>query len=365
MKILTLCRLATLKVYDHLCPMLMNEQLGQMVLVRYAELPQAPAKLRQVAFADESAGGSDGLPLLRRLKNQWDLLRLAWETAKREKPDLIYGIFFTTNGLLAWLIAKLLRRKVMVSFIGTDFNKHLLEYPIRHLLWPFVRSCDVLTVFDEPARQILLARGLRPEQVFVIPHGIEMSRFQPSTVPKDIDAVFCGMFVALKEISRLIAAWRGVVDQRPGAKLALVGDGPLRAELEAQVAALGLGENVVFTGWVQDVSPYLHRAKIFCNFSNQEGVPHAMLEAMALGLVPVVTAVGGVPSIITQGQNGLLIPNPAPADLAAQTLLALLNDEARYERMSRACVAVRDSQSYEAVSRAWTPAFDYLANLTG
>lgn len=360
MKILTLCRLATLKVNDHLLPMLMNDGVDEMLLVRYAPVPNPPPKLKQASFADESAGGSDGLPLWKRLKNQADLFWLAFQQARRFQPDVIYGIFFTTNGMMAWWIAKLLGKKVMISFIGTDFNKHLIEYPIGRILIWFVRRSDLLTVFDEPARQKLIALGLPPERVFSVPHGIQMERFPIATQPKVFDAIFTGMFVGLKELHRLVAAWRLVVDEMPHAKLALVGDGVLRADLEAQVASLNLDDHVLFTGWVESVSPYLQGARIFCNVSNQEGVPHAMLEAMAMGLVPVVTAVGGVPSVIREGENGFMVENPAdPAQMAAK-ILRLLKDDNTYQQMRQNALAIRAEHTYEAVSGAWTPIFEAL-----
>jgi len=362
MKILTLVRLAPIKIYDHLLPMVLNPQLEHLTIARYASVPLEHPKITQLAYGDASDGGSDGLPPLRRAWHQMRLFGLAWRAARRHQPNVIYGIFFTTNGVMAWALGRLLGKKVLVSLIGTDLNKHILEYPIGKLLLPILRRVDCLTVFDEAARQKLIGRGVAAGKIFVLPHAIQMHNFVYNPqAPKDIDAIFTGMFVPLKEVQRLVAAWRLVVDARPGARLALVGDGLLRAELEAQARALGLGDNIHFTGWVQDVGAYLQRSRIFVNLSNQEGVPHAMIEAMACGLVPLVTAVGGVPSVIQDGENGFLVANPADPAQVAQRLLTLLDDPARYAQMQAAALAVRQTHTYQAIADAWTPILAFLA----
>jgi glycosyltransferase involved in cell wall biosynthesis len=362
MHILTLCRLTTLKVYDHLLPLLMNEGVEQMTLARYASLPRPLPKLTQLAFADDSAGGSDGLPILRRLKNQWDLFWLALQTARREQPQVIYGIFFTTNGVMAWIIGRLLGKKVMITCIGTDLNKHIFEYRLGFPLRWIARHSDVVTVFDEASRQRLIGLGVAAECVYTIPHGIAMERFPIAEQTKTIEAVYTGMLVDLKELQRLIAAWRLVVDRLPQAQLVLVGDGVLRADLEAQTRSLGLQGNITFTGWVDTVADYLAQAKIFCNVANQEGVPHSMLEAMAVGLVPVMTSVGGVPSVIQDGVNGFLVANPAEPAQVAQQILCLLQDDSLYQTMRQAALAVRHTYTYAQVSQTWTPV---LAALQG
>jgi len=350
MRFLTLLRLAPIKVYDHLEPMLMHPALHAMTLVRYAALDYPHPKLSQAPYG---RAGRDSL---------WRRAWGTWQAARRDPPDVIYAIFFSVNGLIALAVARFLGKKCLVSLIGTDLNKHILEYLSGPFLLWALKRVDALTVFDQPAKEKLIARGVRPERIFVMPHAIRLERFpyQPDA-PRDIDALFVGMFVPLKEIARLVQAWRGVVDVHPSAKLALVGDGVLRPELEALVDSLNLRPNVLFTGWVDDVPSYLGRARIFVNLSNQEGVPHAMLEAMACGLVPVVTAVGGVPSVIRDGENGLLLPNfPPPASVTA-ALCRLLAEPALYERLRESALAVRHSHGYAEVSAAWTPVFAFLA----
>jgi glycosyltransferase involved in cell wall biosynthesis len=286
---------------------------------------------------------------------------LAFRIARRKEIDAIYGLYLIPYGLLAWMLALITRKKCVISLIGTDLNKDVLEYAYGPLLRWMLRRVDVVTVFDEAARQKLLAHGFKSERVFALPHGVDVTRFirQPDA-RQDIDAIFVGYLWPLKEVGRLLQAWQIVLKNRPSAKLVLLGDGPQRAELEAQATSLGIAENITFTGVVDNVQEWLSRAKIFVNLSNQEGVPMAMIEAMLCGLVPVVTSVGGVPSVVRDGENGFLVDSPADPATVASHIKSLLNDPALIARLHDEARAVRDDHSYEAVTTAWTPILHQL-----
>jgi glycosyltransferase involved in cell wall biosynthesis len=207
----------------------------------------------------------------------------------------------------------------------------------------------------------LLALNFDPAKVLVLPHGIEVERFERiPDLPQDIDVVFVGHLWALKEVGRLLKAWQLVIRRHPQARLAIVGDGPQRVELETLARELGIWEQVTFTGAADNVPEWLSRAKIFVNLANQEGVPMAMIEAMTAGLVPVVTAVGGVPSVVKHGENGFLIPNPADPAEVAECILRLLTGENLYQSLRQNALKIRRNHSYPAVSEWWQPILETL-----
>jgi glycosyltransferase involved in cell wall biosynthesis len=140
----------------------------------------------------------------------------------------------------------------------------------------------------------------------------------------------------------------------------LVGEGSARPHLEKLADELGITAQVTFAGWSDDPVSWLSRAKIYVNVSGQEGVPLAMLEAMACGVVPVVTAVGGVPSVIQDGINGCLLESPADPSLIAKQILHLLHTPEILEKMRGEALKVRDLYGYEAVSGAWQAVFQKL-----
>jgi len=103
----------------------------------------------------------------------------------------------------------------------------------------------------------------------------------------------------------------------------IVGDGALRAELEAEAQRLGIEERVVFAGAVEDVRPWLAAFDLFVLPSRSEGLPGALMEAMALGCPVIVSAVGGVPEVV--GDAGVLV-EPGEVDGFATQIGRLLAD---------------------------------------
>lgn len=365
MHLLVLARLTAPKLRDHLLPLLRHERLTRLTIVRENPVPveddPSGRKARQVLYRLTADGQEPRSNSLQTLRGLLKMLRLAWQTARTEQVDAVYGIYLIPYGLLAWLLAKLTGKISIISLIGTDLNKDVLEYAYAPLLRWVLRRTDIVTVFDEAARQKLLALNFDPRRVFVLPHGIETERFRRiEGLPQDIDVIFVGYLWALKEVGRLLKAWRLVVDQRPQARLAIVGDGPERDRLAAQARDLNITASVIFAGVVDNVPEWLSRAKIFANLANQEGVPMAMIEAMIAGVVPVVTDVGGVPSVVKDGENGFLVANPADPARVAERILRLLDDPALYTKLQAQALAIREHHTYAAVTAAWTPIFAAL-----
>ncbi|MCP5150458.1 MAG: glycosyltransferase family 4 protein [Ectothiorhodospiraceae bacterium] len=141
---------------------------------------------------------------------------------------------------------------------------------------------------------------------------------------------------AQKGLDHMLRAAAIVCRQRPEVQFVIVGDGPLRAELEALRASLGLDESaVLFAGWRDDIVRALSAMDVFALSSLWEQAPLAVVEAMAMRLPVVATAVDGTPELVADGETGLLVP-PADHDELARALLALVDDRERARRMGAA-----------------------------
>jgi glycosyltransferase involved in cell wall biosynthesis len=126
----------------------------------------------------------------------------------------------------------------------------------------------------------------------------------------------------------LLAAAARVVRAAPSARFLVVGDGAREAELRAAAARHGVAANVVFLGRRADVPALLRRADVVCHPARAEGLPNAVLEAMAAARPIVATAAGGTPELVEDGRHGLLVPTCDPAALAGG-VVALIRDPAR------------------------------------
>ncbi len=201
----------------------------------------------------------------------------------------------------------------------------------------FRKQVDAFIVISQEIDAELAAAGVPPERRVFLPNGVDTGHFAPAdkqalrselSLPDAPTVVFTGRLAAEKRVDQLIALWPAVRAAHAGAVLLIVGAGQ---ELALKRAA---GEGVQFMGQVDDVAPYLKAADLFVLPSSTEGLSNALLEAMAIGLPAVATAVGGTTDLITHGENGLLVPPDSPPALQ-EALLALLADEARRADMGR------------------------------
>lgn len=141
---------------------------------------------------------------------------------------------------------------------------------------------------------------------------------QAEGLPLDAFVYVCvARLMAQKNHALLLEGFADVARQRQDAWLVLVGDGTLRGDLEARARQLGVVERVRFLGVRNDVVAALGAADAFALASDFEGNPLSVMEALAAGLPVVATAVGGVPELVADGVNGLLVPPSAPGPLGA------------------------------------------------
>jgi glycosyltransferase involved in cell wall biosynthesis len=126
-----------------------------------------------------------------------------------------------------------------------------------------------------------------------------------------------------------------VAAARPDAVLLLVGDGPLRPEIEALVAALSLQHQVHLPGWIEDLAPLYATIDICALSSLNEGTPVALIEAMAAAKPVVATRVGGVADVVEHELSGLLV-QPGSPDALADAMIRLAADPGERSRMGEA-----------------------------
>jgi len=210
------------------------------------------------------------------------------------------------------------------------------------------RFTDKLIVVSPRNIEKGLADGIAtPEKYVTIRSGIELDRFRKPGRPREAVRAELGIppeAVVVGTVTRLspqkgpldfAAAAAQVAAQRPDVHFVVVGDGPLRADVEAEIAALGLTERIHLTGLRRDVPDLMHSFDVFALSSLWEGLPRVLPQAMAAGLPVVATAVDGNAEAVTDGVNGFLTP-PGDARAMASALLHLLDDPSLAAQMGQA-----------------------------
>jgi len=160
-----------------------------------------------------------------------------------------------------------------------------------------------------------------------------------------------GNFTAKKDQATLLRAFASLPDAPADTRLVLVGLGPLEDTLRGLATELGIADRVVWPGSRDDVFALLPAFDTFVLSSQFEGLPIALLEAMATGVAPVATSVGGIPEVITDGRDGLLVPAGDPGALAAALGKVLDDDELRADLGRQAAVRAGEFDLVHAVRR--------------
>lgn len=187
-----------------------------------------------------------------------------------------------------------------------------------------------VTILSTYMKSYLAAYDFLLPDTLLIPNGVDSQCFTPAcadnpSAERAYRVVCVSRLAFQKGIDVLLHAWSLVQEQCPQAHLLIVGTGPLQSQLERLMQELGLAKSVEFTGLQQNTLAQFHRAEISVLSSRWEGMPNALLEAMACGLACVATRVSGSEDIITPEVNGLLV-EPEDHRSIAQALLTLLQN---------------------------------------
>lgn len=194
---------------------------------------------------------------------------------------------------------------------------------------------EFIAVSTVAKNQAQLQLGIDSARCHVIKNGIDTNRFYPRSssgiLPPRIIHVARFYPEKCHEIS--IKAFELVLEREPGAELWLVGDGPHLNKVKQFARDLNVDHRIKFFGLRKDIQELLTQCRIFWLTSQREGLPISLLEAMATGLPPVVTAVGDIINVIADGQNGYLVP-VGDFQIIAERTIELFKNKSAYDRIS-------------------------------
>jgi glycosyltransferase involved in cell wall biosynthesis len=268
------------------------------------------------------------------------VLRLA-QFIRAGRYDLVHThlIHADVYGILA---ARLAGVRSVVSSRHND-NRFMHYAPLRLLMAAVSRQCDRIICISERLHQFALeVEGATEGQVAVVRYGYDVAG--PAArdwraaygVPDNAPVVgIVARLIEQKGHTTLLAAMAVAIKRVPTAQLVIIGDGPLRGELEVLAAQLGIAAHVHFLGYQTDAARMMPGFDIFAHPSRWEGFGLVFLEAMAAGVPVVATHVSAIPEIVLHEQTGLLVPPDDPPALAA-ALERLLTDAALRRTMSLA-----------------------------
>lgn len=278
-------------------------------------------------------GGNDLLAMARESgieveyfsKSSWvgpeSLARLAWRLLKTP-PQILYTLTVVPN-IWGRVFGRLARVPVLVSGY-----RSLVPKQHERWLWPLSDRiiCNAHMLRDVMARSFSVPEG----RIAVVPNGVDTDHFQPDPGPASMGPLVLsiGRLVEEKDPLNLLEGFRLVSERLPEVRFEIVGNGPLRPELEARIERYSLEARVSLLPGAADVRQYMKRASVFVLASVQEASPNVVIEAMAMGLPIVATRVGGIPELVEDSRTGILVEPRDPKALS-DAVTTVITDETR------------------------------------
>ena len=303
-----------------------------------------------------------------------------WRLFRRARPAIVH-----THTSKAGFIGRLAARLAGVPAVIHQPHGHVfygywgprrtaLFVALERLAAPWTDAIVTLTPREVDEH---LERGIgRAAQYAVVPSGVPTAALRAAAPSRAAARARLGLaagafvvagvgrLVPIKGFDLLVAALPDVLARVPSTQVVLVGDGAERAALQARAAALGVGDRLRITGAVTDVTVYLAAADVLVAPSRNEGMGRVLVEALALGVPVVGTAVGGIPDVIVDGECGVLVPPEDPPALA-EALADLGLDVARRAKLAAAAAPHAEAFSTAVAGAAMTSIYDRLVRARG
>jgi glycosyltransferase involved in cell wall biosynthesis len=262
--------------------------------------------------------------------------RLAREV-RRFRPHVVHSFLFPAN-LLAAAVGRAAGVPRVVVSQRSSYDS-CLPAPWRGIARLGHRLAHRVVVNSRAALAEEIAAGVPSSLLVHVPNAVVSPTVgatepRPEGVPDGPFVLSLGQLDSRKGHHVLVAAWPDVLRARPGARLVLVGDGPCRTDLESQARALGVTPSVTFAGFRAAPGAFVAACTMLVQPSLTEGMPNAVMEAMAAGKPVVASGVGGIPELVLDGETGVLVPAGDPRALAG-AIVALLDDPGRAARLGR------------------------------
>ncbi|MFN7662599.1 MAG: glycosyltransferase [Alphaproteobacteria bacterium] len=267
------------------------------------------------------------------------------------KPDVLVSFLDSIN-ILALIVSRIFPTRLIVSerYDPQTYPRNWFIKVLRHLTYPWA---DKIIVQSSSVAMFLGKRLETKIQIIGNPVAKPLT-LASQDVPKDnIHLVSVGRLIPSKRMDMVIRAFKKVKDHYPASQLTILGEGPERPLLEKIREDLGLTNSVFLPGTSSNIGTDLIRGQIFLFASESEGFPNALCEAMAAGLVPIITDYGSsARDIIQHGINGFLVGKNDLEGLSNFAITLIENKKLR-EKLSLEACKIAQTYSMEHIVGEW------------
>lgn len=363
MKMLVIMGLGDRSLEHYIFSVTLLEEISKIIVIRDKKGP----KLNKVIYYTPPEW-SLKVPIL---KSIWKFVLLIFLSMK-ERPHLIHGYLLYPHGIMAFVAGKLTNIKIGVSLIagpvelyiwgGSPINKYAYSNPLpkisgkSRILVAIIKKIDFIIVTGTFTKKILIENGISPDRIFILPRVAPNAfdeRFKPMSIPPKFDIVFIGRLAPVKHVETLIKAIFIVKKYYPYMKVAIVGDGPEKNNLEELSKKMTVVENIIFVGYQSDVWNCYNKSKISVLTSEREGFPYSIVESLSCGVPVIASNCGDICDVIKDSYNGIIIDDYQDHKSFAEAIIELLQSPKITAKYSEEALKTAEKMTKEEAVLVW------------
>lgn len=309
---------------------------------------QRPLEFRELNVVTRDQFKIAGIPKLLNAYRYFLVPLIYWVNKKKfkkilseENPDYVIacnGGYPGAESVLAIIeVSGKMKIKNLLSIVSVPApsRKYLfLGFYDNYLDHKMNKYCDKIVMNSHLQLQVIkdLRRIIKPAQ-FCVYNGVKDKNLPHKGISDKFVVGFSGRIERSKGVVVLVEAIIPLFNIHPNLQLLIVGDGPDIVYLKDKLKTLGFSDRVIFTGFVQKISSYYEQMDLYVFPSFWEGVPYAILEALRAGLPIIASNVGGIPEVIRDGIDGVLVP-PGQVEYLERQIHEMIQDQSKLRMLS-------------------------------
>lgn len=353
MKILVIAKLKQSQINYKIQPLLNSDLVDEVIVLRKFDGPKCD-KLKYII-----------LPKIFKYRIFYVLLTPLFciYYAKKMNVDLIIGYHFVPHGFNAFLTHVITRIPFIYGQIDMDIERFCRNAAIRFFIKNIMKTSKYILVLGNRSKNFWLKMGFPGNKIRIMPSSIDTdNHFYPSEKKYLYDLLFVGTLDKNKRILSIMMAVKKLVIEGHNIKFAIAGFGTLENEIKSFIKENNLKQNIIFLGEVDNVFETMNSSRIFIMASEFEGLPCALMEAMACGKIVITTPAGDIPDIVKDGQTGFIINDSELLSMAERIKFILQNFDF-YESISRnARNTIVNNVSYRSTTLRWNDLLSKIKN---
>jgi len=226
--------------------------------------------------------------------------------SKKYNASLILSYHFVPHAMYACIASLLTGIPFNYSQTGGKIQKRF-DNPFWKIIISYILKRTLfINVPGDQSKKFWVSKGIPSSKIWILHSTIDTEKFHPKNQPAKYDFIYVGSLISRKGVERIIEEFYRICIEHQRAKMVIIGDGPLMSDLQLLSKEKGLARQIFFVGFQKDIVDWLNKSKIFIMASKIEGLPVALMEAMACSKVVIAPKIDNIPTAIKNNKTGFL-----------------------------------------------------------